>query len=76
MHLHVTEDVTLGRLSRRRGECLCSKRQASFARPLDPGEFDSLTRCESCFAIADRHGLTFFTDEPWLAVALDTREVA
>lgn len=63
VHLHVVEDVALGRLSRRAGECLCSKRAATLARPLGPGEVDTLTRCESCFAIAGRHGLTFFTDE-------------
>lgn len=57
VHLHVTEAVTLGRISRAAGECLCSKRRATYARPLDAGERDTVTRCERCYAVAETHGL-------------------
>jgi hypothetical protein len=57
VHLHVTEDVKLGRLARRAGECLCAKRRGSSERPLNPGEFDSTFRCERCYAVAARRGI-------------------
>lgn len=57
VHLHVLEDVTLGRLARRAGECLCPKRHGSYERTLDPGEVEF--RCERCAAIAARHGIVW-----------------
>lgn len=59
VHLHVMEDVKLGRLSRRAGECLCSKRHASYARPLDVGEGNHFARCERCATIAARNGIVW-----------------
>jgi hypothetical protein len=57
VHLHVTEDATLGRLKRSAGECLCSKRRGSSERPLDASEFHSTFRCERCYAVAARYGI-------------------
>ncbi len=55
VHLHVVEDFTLGRLQRRAGECLCSKRHGTYERALDPGE--TQFRCERCAMVAARAGI-------------------
>lgn len=57
VHLHVTEDLTLGRIVRRAGECLCAKRHGTYERPLDADERENEFRCERCFAVAARHDL-------------------
>lgn len=57
VHLHVSEDVTLGRFSRRRGEALCSKRVGWYEREADEHERADL--CPECKARAARHGLLY-----------------
>lgn len=53
VHLHVLEDVKLGRLVRKSGECLCSKKHGSYEREPDDNE----TRCPSCDRIAKKNGI-------------------
>lgn len=49
VHLHVTESVTLGRISRMKGQALCGKR-GWYERPPQVGE----TVCPRCKEIAAR----------------------
>jgi hypothetical protein len=67
VHLHVVDDVTLGRLKRRAGECLCAKRHGSYERPLEDGE--RAFRCERCAAVAVRNGIAWPSAERLAATA-------
>jgi hypothetical protein len=55
VHLHVTADMTLGRRKRKKGECLCSKRNGSDERP-PQGE---TKMCEECVKVAADNGLAW-----------------
>lgn len=59
IHLHVREDVTLGRIKRRAGECLCPKKHGSYERPADADDQRTALRCEKCATVATRFGI------PW-----------
>lgn len=51
VHLHVTDDVTIGRLARRKGASLCGKR-GWYEREPTAGE----ETCPRCLDIAHRYG--------------------
>lgn len=53
VHLHVTEPYEHGRLQRRTGEALCTRKPAWYERAPVDGE----QHCPRCLAIAGRHGL-------------------
>lgn len=55
VHLHVTSDMQLGRRTRQKGECLCSKKHGSYERP-PTGE---KTMCAECVKVADDNGLSW-----------------
>lgn len=55
VHLHAPTDVTLGRIRRKRGECLCSKRHGTYERPPDGDEL----RSPKCEAVAARFGIAW-----------------
>lgn len=50
VHLHVTEDVVIGRIRRRRGQPLCGRPMAWFARAPQAGE----ELCPRCKEISER----------------------
>lgn len=59
VHLHVVEDVKLGRLVRRAGECLCAKKHGSYERPVDDGERELVFRCPGCSDVAAWNGIAW-----------------
>jgi hypothetical protein len=54
-HLHVLDDVKLGRRARKSGECLCGKKRGNSEQPPE----ESAEMCGECTRVAEEHGLTF-----------------
>ena len=55
VHLHVLDDVKLGRRVRQSGECLCGKKRGQNER--DPEGHTEM--CGECVRVAEEHGLTW-----------------
>jgi hypothetical protein len=55
VHLHVLNDVKLGRRVRQSGECLCGKKRGQNER--DPAGHTEM--CGECVRVAGEHGLTW-----------------
>jgi hypothetical protein len=55
IHLHVNEDMKLGRRTRKKGECLCSKKRGTFERAPE-GE---TKMCGECVKVATDNGFVW-----------------
>src|SRR3954464_15495303 len=63
IHLHVLEDVKLGRIKRLAGQCLCPKKGGSYERAVDDDDRERTFRCPKCATVAERFGI------PWPSAA-------
>lgn len=69
IHLHVLEDVKLGRMTRTRGQCLCPKKGGSYERPVDGDDRTRTFRCPKCETVAERFGIPWPSENPRITQA-------